>query len=386
MTHQNDKRKFRLVLTGGGTAGHVWPHFALFDNEASPLLKALKEGSLEVYYFGSRTGMERALVERHGHGWRYVPIHTGKLRRYWSWRNFVDPFLVVLGMLQTLITLWRLRADAVFSKGGFVSAPVVWAAWLLRIPVVIHESDLSPALATRLSLPFATKALCAFDETRQHCPARYQDKVEPVGIPLRASLLSGNRDEAYRFFRLNPERRTLLIFGGSLGAASLNEKLVPALPELANRYNVIHLVGKGKSIPVKAGPGYSQHEFLGDEMKFAYAAADLALCRAGASSIFELAAARIPMILVPLGRHQSRGDQIENARYFESKGWAAVLWEKDLTTESAIAIVDQAMQNIEERKRLLARAPAEEAAMKTAALLWDIMQGPGGQSAQNPRG
>jgi UDP-N-acetylglucosamine--N-acetylmuramyl-(pentapeptide) pyrophosphoryl-undecaprenol N-acetylglucosamine transferase len=364
-----DSKTLTVALTGGGTAGHVWPHFALVDSAETEFGGAFRAGNIRVYYFGSHGGMERRIVAQNAPTWTYVPIPTGKLRRYFSWRNFVDPFFVLMGFLKAFFVLAFVGADVVFSKGGFVSAPVVWAAWLLRIPVVIHESDQSPALATKLTLPFATRALATFEETKGLCPARYRHKVELLGLPLRVSLFKGDREEALHFFSLNPEKKTLLVFGGSLGAEPVNRAFVPAIPDLVKRYNIIHIVGRGKAVPVQAVEGYRQYEFLNKEMALAYAAADLCICRAGASSIFELAAARIPMILVPLGLQQSRGDQIENARSFERKGWAQQIFEKDLSVESIVSVVDGAMVSLDERRKALASAPGLEAAQKVGDLL-----------------
>lgn len=374
MTNQNggNEKVITVALTGGGTAGHVWPHFALVDGENTQFGKLFRESKIRVYYFGSHGGMERSIVAQNAPSWNYVPIPTGKLRRYFSWRNFVDPFFVLGGFLKAFFVLASIRADVVFSKGGFVSAPVVWAAWLLRVPVVIHESDQSPALATKLTLPFASRALSTFEETKAMSPARYRHKIEQIGLPLRASLFAGDREEAARFFNIVPERKTLLVFGGSLGAEPLNRAFVPAIPELAKRYNIIHIVGRGKAVQVSPCEGYRQYEFLNKEMALAYAISDLCICRAGASSIFELAAARIPMILVPLGLQQSRGDQIENARSFERKGWAEQIFEKDLSASEIVAVVDGAMNALEERRTALASAPGIEAAQKVGDILLSL--------------
>jgi len=362
-----------VALTGGGTAGHVWPHFALVDDDSSPLGKLARENGVRFFYFGSHGGMERDIVAQNAPGWTYVPISTGKLRRYFSWRNFVDPLFVLLGFLKAFIMLARVRAYVVFSKGGFVSAPVVWAAWLLRIPVVIHESDLSPALATRLTLPFANRALCTFEETKALCSARYRSKISTLGLPLRRSLFAGNREDAVKFFGIDPSRKTILVFGGSLGAEPINRAFVPSVETLVKNYNVIHIVGRGKKVDVGSSDNYRQYEFLNKEMALAYAVADLCICRAGASSIFELAAARIPMILIPLGLAQSRGDQIENAKSFARKGWAEILWEKDLSTDLIVSVVDGAMGSLEERKKALANAPGLDAAAQVGALLLSLI-------------
>ncbi len=367
-------RQITVALTGGGTAGHVWPHFALTDSEDTAFGALFREGKIRVYYFGSHSGMERSIVAQNAPTWIYTPISTGKLRRYFSWRNFVDPFFVILGFLKAFSVLASIRADVVFSKGGFVSAPVVWAAWLLGIPVVIHESDLSPALATKLTLPFAKKALVTFEETKSLCAPRFRHKVELLGLPLRASLFVGNREDALKYFSFDTERKTLLVFGGSLGAEPVNRAFVPAIPELSKRYNIIHIVGRGKSVPVNGVQNYRQYEFLNKEMALAYAVSDLCICRAGASSIFELAAARIPMILVPLGLQQSRGDQIENARSFERKGWAQQIWEKDLSVDSIVSVVDGAMSSLNERRKALATAPGLDAAKKAGDILLHLAQ------------
>jgi UDP-N-acetylglucosamine--N-acetylmuramyl-(pentapeptide) pyrophosphoryl-undecaprenol N-acetylglucosamine transferase len=358
-----------IALTGGGTAGHVWPHFALVDDSTSRLGRLANEGGARFFYFGSHGGMERSIVAQNAPTWTYVPISTGKLRRYFSWRNFIDPFFVILGFLKAFLVLAQIRANVVFSKGGFVSAPVVWAAWLLRIPVVIHESDLSPALATKLTLPFATRALCTFEETKAMCSRRFRDKITILGLPLRRSLFQGNRDDAANFFNLDPSRKTLLVFGGSLGAEPINRAFVPSVEALSKQYNIIHIVGRGKKVDVGNVENYRQYEFLNKEMALAYALSDLSICRAGASSIFELAAARIPMILIPLGLAQSRGDQIENAKSFARKGWAEILWEKDLSADSIVSLVDGAMNSLDERKKALANAPTLEA----ASLVGDIL-------------
>jgi UDP-N-acetylglucosamine--N-acetylmuramyl-(pentapeptide) pyrophosphoryl-undecaprenol N-acetylglucosamine transferase len=371
-TSTTTRSPINVALTGGGTAGHVWPHFALVDDDSSRLGKMARENGVRFFYFGSHGGMERDIVAQNAPEWIYIAISTGKLRRYFSWRNFVDPLFVLLGVLKALVMLARIRANVVFSKGGFVSAPVVWAAWLLRIPVVIHESDLSPALATRLTLPFANRALCTFEETKALCSARYRNKVLPLGLPLRRSLFAGNREDAVKFFEIDSSRKTLLVFGGSLGAEPINRAFVPSVETLAKSYNVIHIVGRGKKVSAGSFDNYRQYEFLNREMALAYAIADLCICRAGASSIFELATARIPMILIPLGLAQSRGDQIENAKSFARKGWAEILWEKDLTTDLIVSVVDGAMGSLEERKKALANAPGLDAAAQVGELLLSL--------------
>lgn len=383
-----------IGLTGGGTAGHVWPHFALFDSSASVLARQWNSGRLRVVYFGGEAGMERELVtQTMGQSWKYVPLKTGKLRRYFDWKNFTDPLRIAWAVLQSFVHLRRNRVQVLFSKGGFVSAPVVWAAWVLRIPVVIHESDVTPALATRLTLPFARYALTAFAETqsllsknkKNEDPARSlpDDRIRCLGLPLRRSLFAGQREEALQRFGLldarGLQKPVLLVFGGSLGAEVLNQKVREALPQLLEHFAILHIVGKGKSFTPPEGStdqGYRQFEFLGAEMKDAYAAADLALCRAGASSLFELAAARIPMLLVPLDLNQSRGDQIVNARVFADAGWALVLREADL---SPARLIEECLRLQANRAQMVARlqsAPGPESAERVADVIWSCLQPP----------
>ncbi|MBM3382659.1 MAG: UDP-N-acetylglucosamine--N-acetylmuramyl-(pentapeptide) pyrophosphoryl-undecaprenol N-acetylglucosamine transferase [Betaproteobacteria bacterium] len=363
-----------LGLTGGGTAGHVLPHFAIATNPDSTLAEKINAGEIRIVYFGGRNGMERDIVTHAQPNWTYVPIRTGKLRRYFSLQNFVDPINILLGFFTALIMMRRLRVGCLFSKGGFVSAPVVWAAWLNRIPVVIHESDATPALATRLTLPFAQRALVSFEETLKWIPQRYHARVRASGLPLRSELFTKSREAALAFFKLNPDLPTLLVFGGSLGAEGLNRRVAAVLPQLSSSWNIIHIVGKGKSFTGEFGSWYRQYEFLSSEMSLAYAAADLALCRAGASSIFELAAARIPMLLVPLGLHQSRGDQIINAKIFAAKGWATWCDEQDLSPDKIVSLLEQLRTQNVELKRQLERAPGAQTAARVAQLLMSLLQ------------
>jgi UDP-N-acetylglucosamine--N-acetylmuramyl-(pentapeptide) pyrophosphoryl-undecaprenol N-acetylglucosamine transferase len=363
-----------LGLTGGGTAGHVLPHFAVVSNEDSPLMPLVRSGKVKIFYFGSRNGLERDLVCKSKPDWTYVGIRTGKLRRYFSVQNFLDPFNIILGFLSAVYWIRRYKIGCVFSKGGFVSAPVVWAAWLNRVPVVIHESDATPALATKLTLPFASRALVSFAETLKWIPARYKPKVRISGIPLRSDLFVQSKDEARKFFGFKNALPTLLVFGGSLGAEALNKKFANAVADLNDKWNVIHIVGRGKGFPVTNLSNYRQYEFLSSEMSLAYALADVAICRAGASSIFELAAARVPMILIPLGLHQSRGDQIINARIFADKGWAVWCDEDELTKEKIISLVGQLQAKNSDYKTQLAMAPGAETAARVAALLSSFLK------------
>jgi UDP-N-acetylglucosamine--N-acetylmuramyl-(pentapeptide) pyrophosphoryl-undecaprenol N-acetylglucosamine transferase len=368
------QKQLALGLTGGGTAGHVLPHFAIATNPDSSISRLVSAGELKLVYFGGQSGMERDIVTQSQPSWTYVPIRTGKMRRYFSWQNFIDPFNILFGFLTALVMIRRHRIGCLFSKGGFVSAPVVWAAWLNRVPIVIHESDATPALATRLTLPFAERALVSFEETLKWIPARYKPKVRTSGLPLRSELFNKSRAIALSHFGLDASRPTMLVFGGSLGAEGLNKRFAAALPELSLEWNIIHIVGKGKCFTAEYGDYYRQFEFLSSDMALAYAAADLAICRAGASSIFELAAARVPMLLVPLGLHQSRGDQIINAKIFAAKGWAVWCDELELTPEKIVAAVKELHHQKQELKARLDKAPGAQTAAKVAELLVSLLR------------
>ncbi len=373
MTEKVIGNHYSVVLTGGGTAGHVWPHFALFEACNSHLAKAFQENKIRIHYVGSQSGMEKDLVTTNQPSWKYHSIATGKLRRYFSIKNFTDPFLILFGFLQAFFLLGNVKASIVFSKGGFVSAPVVWAAWLRGIPIVIHESDATPALATRLTLPFSLKALVAFPETIKKIPPIFHSRIIEIGLPVRESLFSASHEESLKYFSLPLDKKTILIFGGSLGAQSLNKKMFEIIPILHKNHNIIHIVGKGNKFDIPGLENYRQLEFLNEGMKFAYGAADLAICRAGASSIFELAAARVPMILIPLGMHASRGDQIINARIFMNKGWAQSIDENTFQNDSAIQLIESTLNSLEERKAALNSAPSKDAATKTGELIWNIL-------------
>ena len=311
----------RIILTGGGTAGHVTPNIAL--------LPRLKELGYDIHYIGSYTGIEKDLITQFG-----IPYHgisSGKLRRYFSMQNFTDPFRVLKGFGEANKLVKKLKPDVVFSKGGFVSVPVVMAAKICHVPVIIHESDMTPGLANKLSIPSATKVCCNFPETLQHLP---KEKAVLTGSPIRQELLSGDKDAARKFCGLTSEKPVILIIGGSLGSVVVNDAVRAILPELLKKFQVIHLCGKGKvDESLKDLPGYIQYEYIGKELKDLFALTDIVISRAGANAICELLALHKPNLLIPLSAKASRGDQILNARSFERQGFSIVLEEEDLTRE-----------------------------------------------------
>ena len=323
----------KIVLTGGGTAGHVTPNIAM--------LPRLREMGYEIYYIGTYDGIEKKLIE--AEGIPYYGISSGKLRRYFSMRNFTDPFRVLKGFRQSKKLIKKLQPDVVFSKGGFVSVPVVFAANKKKIPVVIHESDMTPGLANKLALPKASRVCCNFPETAADFP---EGVATVTGTPIRQELYNGDPKKGRSFAGFTDDRPVILVMGGSTGSAAVNAAIWEALPDLLKDYNVIHLAGQGKTDPSLNGtPGYAQFEYVKEQLPDILALAELVISRAGANAICELLALKKPNILIPLSKAQSRGDQILNARSFEKSGYSRMLEEENLTRESLLAAVKEVMNN-----------------------------------------
>lgn len=331
----------RIILTGGGTAGHVTPNIAL--------LPRLKELQYDIHYIGSYNGIEKELIEPFG-----IPYHgisSGKLRRYFSLQNFTDPFRVIKGFSEAKKLIKLLEPDVIFSKGGFVSVPVVIAGKKCKVPAIIHESDMTPGLANKLSIPSATKVCCNFPETVKLLPA---DKAVLTGSPIRQELLSGSKSKAIEFTGLTSDKPVILIIGGSLGAAAVNQAVRNVLPELLKDFQVIHLCGKNKlDTSLQGVKGYVQYEYIKDELKDLFALTDIVISRAGANAICELLALHKPNLLIPLSASASRGDQILNARSFERQGFSMVLEEEELTDESLLSAVHQLYDNRAQYKKAM---------------------------------
>ena len=317
----------RINLTGGGTAGHVTPNIAL--------LPRLKELQYDIHYIGSYNGIEKELIKK-----QQIPYHgisSGKLRRYFSLQNFTDPFRVLKGFSEATKLIKELKPDVIFSKGGFVSVPVVIAGKRNRVPVIIHESDMTPGLANKISIPSAHKVCCNFPETLKALPA---DKAVLTGSPIRQELLTGDRDKARKFCEFTSEKPVIMVVGGSLGAAAINNAIRSILPELLKDFNVIHLCGKGKLDPSKINwDGYAQFEYIQEELRDLFALTDIVISRAGANAICELLALKKPNLLIPLSASASRGDQILNARSFERQGFSKMMEEEDLTGERLLSAI-----------------------------------------------
>lgn len=319
----------RIILTGGGTAGHVTPNIAL--------LPGLKELGYDVHYIGSYNGIEKKLIEQFG-----IPYHgisSGKLRRYFSMQNFTDPFRVLKGFGEAKKLIKSLKPDVIFSKGGFVSVPVVIAGKQCHVPTIIHESDMTPGLANKLSIPSASKVCCNFPETLNHLP---KEKAVLTGSPIRQELLTGDRGAALKFCGLSADKPVILIIGGSLGSVVVNNAVRKILPELLKNFQVIHLCGKDKvDASLKDLKGYVQFEYIQDELKDLFALADIVISRAGANAICELLALHKPNLLIPLSANASRGDQILNARSFERQGYSIVLEEEELNDSTLLDAINK---------------------------------------------
>ena len=323
----------RIILTGGGTAGHVTPNIAL--------IPFLKELGYDIQYIGSHNGIEKELIEPFG-----IPYHaisTGKLRRYLSVQNLTDPFRVLKGISEARKLIRDLKPDVIFSKGGFVSVPVVLAGKKNKVPVIIHESDMTPGLANKISIPSATKVCCNFPETLEHLPA---DKAVLTGSPIRQEILTGDKEAALKLCGFTADKPVILVIGGSLGAVAVNNAVREALPQLLESFQVVHLCGKGKvDTSLDGTVGYKQFEYLKDELRDVFAMTDIVISRAGANAICELLELHKPNILIPLSANASRGDQILNARSFERQGFSIVLEEEEVTKDTLLKAVQDLFEN-----------------------------------------
>ena len=323
----------KIVLTGGGTAGHVTPNIAL--------IPTLKERGYEVYYIGSHDGIEKKLIS--DIGIPYYEISTGKLRRYFSLKNFTDPFRVVKGLSDAKKILKQIKPDVVFSKGGFVAVPVVLSAKSCHIPCIIHESDMTPGLANKIAIPKASKVCCNFPETMEGLP---EGKAVVTGTPIRQELFKGDAAAALKFCGFTEVRPTMLVVGGSQGSVRVNKAIWSCIDDITARFNVIHLCGKGNLNPSLEGhSNYVQFEYIEKELRDLLALADIVVSRAGANAICELLSLRKPSLLIPLSLEASRGDQILNAKSFEKSGYAKVLMEEDVNDKSLLESINYVYEN-----------------------------------------
>lgn len=352
----------RIVLTGGGTAGHVTPHLAILPH--------LLEEGYEVHYIGTQNGIENQMISSL-EGVTYHAVKSGKLRRYFDWKNFTDPFRVIAGAFQSARLMGKLKPDVCFSKGGFVSVPVVIGAWLHRVPVLCHESDLTPGLANKIASKFAKKVATTFPE----CADALGKKGVFTGTPLRPELFSGSREEGLHLCGFTGEKPVLMMMGGSLGAQSVNKALREALPRLLEKMDVVHITGKGNlDESLQTLPGYKQFEFISQELPHIFACADYVLSRAGSNALCEFQALKKPMLLVPYPKGASRGDQILNAASYEKRGLCHVLPQENMTAETLTCAIENLMEQKDTLIRHLEEAPPADGTPKVLGFIREIQK------------
>ena len=347
-----------IVFTGGGSAGHVTPNLAL--------IKKFQQENWEINYIGSQVGIEKELVAKTN-----IPYHaiaTGKLRRYFSWQNFLDPFKITLGIIQAFILLRRLKPAIVFSKGGFVAFPIVVAAWLNRIPAVIHEADLTIGLTNKLCLPFAKNICVTFPETIEQI--KNKKKAVITGIPIRKEFFQGSAERGREICGFTPSKKIILVFGGSLGADQINKIIRQLLPNILERFQIIHVCGENKIDTDCNHEGYKQFAYLYEEFPHVLAAADLVISRSGANSLYELLALHKPNILIPLAKAASRGDQILNAKYSAERGCSEVILQEQLTPE----ILLEKIAMIEKNHNAMIKAIKKFAVLDGTKLIHEIIE------------
>lgn len=304
-----------IVLTGGGTAGHIMPNLAL--------LPELEKHFNKIYYLGSANGMEAQILKSYKNI-TFIDIPTTKFIRKLTIRNLAIPFKLIHSISTTKKILKQINPSVIFCKGGFVSVPVAIAGKRCGVPVISHESDLSMGLANKIILRYANAMCVSFSSTAKNKKCIY------TGSPIRKEIYSGVKQNAISSFSgYNSSKQTIMFFGGSLGSKNINLLVEKALPQLIEKYNIIHITGKGNHINFKH-PQYLQLEFTNNIQDY-FALADMVVCRGGANSLFELLAIKKPMLIIPLSKAQSRGDQIENAKYFKECGYANVMYEEEMS-------------------------------------------------------
>ena len=328
--------KYKIIMTGGGSAGHVTPNIALMPK--------LKELGFEIKYIGSKNGIEKEIIEKEGIP--YYKISSGKVRRYFDLKNFTDPFKVIKGIGDALRILGKEKPDVVFSKGGFVTVPVIIAASMKKIPVVSHESDFTPGLANKIAMPFCDKLCVTFPESLKHIKG---NNGILTGTPIREELLKGNKEKGKAFCKFPKNKPVLLIIGGSLGSKVINDSIRENLDNLLIGFNIIHLCGKNNLDKTLNGKeGYLQFEYISNELPDLMAYTDFVVSRAGANAIFELLALKKPHILIPLSAKASRGDQVLNAKSFKNSGYSIVIEEEELNKE----ILERKLKELYRNKNL----------------------------------
>lgn len=347
-----------ILFTGGGTAGHVTPNIALIDE--------LQHDGWDVAYVGSADGIEKTIMDKIGI--RFYSVANGKLRRYYSMKNLLDPFKIVWGIFQSIFLIAKLKPSVVFSKGGFVAFPVVVGAYLNRVPVIAHESDISPGLATRLCLPFVNKLCLTFEAGKKYF--KKQDKIVVTGTPIRQQLFTGSASKGLKLCGFNEDKPCILVIGGSLGAGSINKCIREHLEQLTKQFQIIHICGKDKiDTNLNQMLGYKQLEYANEELADYFAAANFVISRSGANSLYEILALNKAHILIPLSAKASRGDQIQNARYFQEQGISIVIQDEDLSGDTLTKAIAELMQNKAEIEQKIKALHIASAAEKIVAII-----------------
>ncbi|WMJ82156.1 undecaprenyldiphospho-muramoylpentapeptide beta-N-acetylglucosaminyltransferase [Clostridium sp. MB40-C1] len=342
-------KKLKIIMTGGGSAGHVTPNLALVPR--------LEELGYEIQYIGTKDGIERKIIE--DEKIKYHIISSGKLRRYFDIKNFSDPFKVIKGVIEAKNIIKREKPTVVFSKGGFVSVPVVIGAYLNKVPVIVHESDMTPGLANKISAPFCTNVCVTFPESLKFIKG---NKGVLTGTPIRKELLEGSKIKGKNICGFKDEKPILMIIGGSLGSKIINDAIREALNELLIRFNIIHICGKGNlDEKLKNKKGYIQYEYVKEELPHLMASADVFISRAGANVIFELLALTKPNLLIPLSAKASRGDQILNATSFEKSGYSMIIQEEELNKEIIISKIENLYNNRQQYKNNMGKSKVKDA-------------------------
>lgn len=322
----------KIILTGGGTAGHVTPNIAIGE--------ALKKENYKLVYIGSKQGIEKDIVNKFNI--EYKGISSGKLRRYLSFKNITDMFKIVKGLSEAIKIIRKEKPNIIFSKGGFVTVPVVLAGRLCKVPVIIHESDITPGLANRISIPYSTKVCVTFKETLKYVP---KNKSILTGSPIRQSIFNGNKENGYRLTNLKKDKPILLVIGGSLGSKFLNDIIRNNLNELLKKYYIVHICGKNNLDKTITSAGYIQFEYVSEKLEDLIAMCSIVISRAGSNTIYEFLALKKPNILIPLSKNASRGDQILNATSFKNQNFSYVIEEEHLNIKSLITALNYMEEN-----------------------------------------
>lgn len=359
----------KIVFAGGGTGGHIYPGLAVADE-----LKKIAEKNnlkIKIYWFGNSSGMDRTLVEKSGSADRFCAIPSGKLRRYFSIKNFFDVFKIIAGIVVSFFRLLFIRPAVVFSKGGFVSVPPCFAARILRIPVFTHECDFTPGLATKINSRFASKILVSYPETVKFLPKNKQSLAVVTGNPVRPVFYEADAQKGWKFLfegkNADLKKPVLLVLGGSLGAHQLNELVVENLAWLTEHFNVVHQCGsKDASFVPSQTDSYFPYPFIYEQMPDVIACADVILSRAGANTVWESAVEKKPSVLIPLCGNGTRGDQVDNANFFKERGAAFVLTGNEAVFENLRNCLEKLLDKKE--RDLMSQKMAELASGKRASL------------------